>query len=105
VFIKHPPENSMAFFNFTSVVLNEGTTFIFGSWIRVAKGSGGFSSHLADTREPKVPAATQLSDLDEFIDNLDEILLLDLAREIEEQSIFDATSTHAAPGLLGSDPT
>jgi hypothetical protein len=30
VFIKHPPENLMASFNFTSVVLDEGTTFIFG---------------------------------------------------------------------------
>jgi hypothetical protein len=31
VFIEHSPENSMASFNFTSVVLDEGTTFIFGS--------------------------------------------------------------------------
>jgi hypothetical protein len=30
------------------------------------------------------------------------ILLPNLAREIEEHSIFDMTSTHAAPGLLGS---
>jgi hypothetical protein len=32
------------------------------------------------------------------------MLLPDLAREIKEQSVFNATSTHAAPGLLGSDP-
>jgi hypothetical protein len=31
VFIKHPPENLMASFCFTSTVLDEGTTFIFGS--------------------------------------------------------------------------
>jgi hypothetical protein len=31
VFIEHPPANSMAYFNFTSVMLDEGTTFIFGS--------------------------------------------------------------------------
>jgi hypothetical protein len=31
VFIEHPPENSTASFNFTSAVLDEGTTFIFGS--------------------------------------------------------------------------
>jgi hypothetical protein len=31
VFIEHPPENSMASFNFTSAELGEGTTFIFGS--------------------------------------------------------------------------
>jgi hypothetical protein len=43
MFIEHPPENSMASFNFTSVVLDEGTTFIFGSWIYVADGLGGFN--------------------------------------------------------------
>jgi hypothetical protein len=31
-------------------------------------------------------------------------MLPDLAREIEEKSVFNATSTHAAPGLLGSGP-
>jgi hypothetical protein len=31
VFIEHPPENSMASFNFTSVVLDKGKTFIFSS--------------------------------------------------------------------------
>jgi hypothetical protein len=52
VFIEHPLENSMASFDFTSVVLNEGTTFIFGTWICVANSSGGFNSHLAYSREP-----------------------------------------------------
>jgi hypothetical protein len=33
VFIEHPPEKSMASFDFTSTVLDEGTTFIFGFWI------------------------------------------------------------------------
>jgi hypothetical protein len=33
VFIEHPPENSRASFCFTSTVLDEGTSFIFGSWI------------------------------------------------------------------------
>jgi hypothetical protein len=44
VFIEHPPENSMASFNFTDAVLDEGTTFIFGSWICVANGLGGFKA-------------------------------------------------------------
>jgi hypothetical protein len=30
-FVEHPPENSMASFNFTNAMLDEGTTFIFGS--------------------------------------------------------------------------
>jgi hypothetical protein len=103
VLIEHPTENSMASFSFTSNVLDEGTTFIFGSWICVANGSGCFDGHLADSRKPEAPAASRCSNLDEFIDNLDEFLLPDLAGEIERMSVFDATSTHAAPGLLGLD--
>jgi hypothetical protein len=51
-----------------------------------------------------VPATTQRNDLDEFIDNLSEKLIPNLAGEIEEQSVFNATSTHAAPRVIGSDP-
>jgi hypothetical protein len=61
---------------------------------------GGFNSHLADTRKPEISAATQRSDLDEFVGNLDEMLLPNLVGEIEKMSAFDATSTRAAPGLL-----
>jgi hypothetical protein len=31
VLIEDPPENSMASFNFTTAMLDEGTNFIFGS--------------------------------------------------------------------------
>jgi hypothetical protein len=99
VFIKHPPENWMAALSFTSTVLDEGTTFIFGFWICVANDLGGFNSRLVDSRKPEASAPTRSSNLDEFINNLDELLLPDLARQIEKMSIFDATSTHAAPGL------
>jgi hypothetical protein len=58
VFIEHPPENSMVSFNFTSVVLDEGTTFIFGSWICIANGLGGFNSHLVDSRKLETSAST-----------------------------------------------
>jgi hypothetical protein len=44
VFIEYPPENSMASFDFTSAVLDEGTMFIFGSWIYIANSSGGCSN-------------------------------------------------------------
>jgi hypothetical protein len=70
----------MAYFNFTNAVLDEGTTFVFGSWVCVINGSGGFNSHLADTSESEASAATQCSDLDKFVDNLDEMLLPDLMR-------------------------
>jgi hypothetical protein len=58
VFIEHPLENSMASFNFTSTMLDEGTTFIFGSWIYVANSSGGFNGHLANSRKPEAFAAS-----------------------------------------------
>jgi hypothetical protein len=41
----------MISFDFTSVVPNKGTTFIFDSWVCIANGLGGFNGHLADTRE------------------------------------------------------
>jgi hypothetical protein len=84
-------------------VLDEGTTFTFGSWICVANSSGGFNSHLANSREPEASSLTPCSDLDEFIDNLDDLLLPDLALQIEKMSVFDATSTHDALDLVRSD--
>jgi hypothetical protein len=86
VFIEHPPKNLMASFSFTSTMLDESTTFIFGSWICVANGLGGFNGYLADSRKPEAFAASRCSDLNEFVNNLS-----------------DWTSTRAAPGLLGSD--
>jgi len=49
--------NSMASFNFTSIVPDEGTTFVFGSWICVFDGSGGFINQLANSRRPGASAA------------------------------------------------
>jgi hypothetical protein len=64
---------------------------------------GGFNSHLADSRKPEASTSTQSSDLDKFIDNLDELLLPDLVLQIEKMFVFDATSTRDAPELVGSD--
>jgi hypothetical protein len=97
VFIEHPPENSMASFCFISTVLDEATIFIFSSWIYVANSSGSFNSHLADFRKPEVSTPTRCSDLDKFINSLDELLLPDHVGNIETTSVFDATSTRAAP--------
>jgi hypothetical protein len=103
MFVKHPPVNSIASFNFTSVMFDEGTTFIFGSWVCVANSVGSFRWHLVDDMKPEASAAAQCSDLNEFINNLDEMLLSDLTREIEEESAVVATSTRAASELLRSD--
>jgi hypothetical protein len=64
VFIEHPPENSMASFNFTSAVLNEGTTFTF------ADDCGGFNSHLAETKKPTTSAPASCHDIDDHADDL-----------------------------------
>ena len=45
----NPPMNSMATVNSTTM-LEESITFFFGSWICVADGHSGFSSHLANSR-------------------------------------------------------
>jgi hypothetical protein len=93
----------MASFNFTSAVINEGMTFIFDSWICVADCLVGFNSHLANSKEPEGSPSTSSSDLDDFIDNLDDMLLPDLAQQIKKMFVFNATSTYDAPDLLGSD--
>ena len=41
--------DSMATSDFTNTI-EKGTTFIFGSWICVADGSGVFTSHLAKSK-------------------------------------------------------
>jgi hypothetical protein len=64
---------------------------------------GGFNSHRANSKELEATSWTPSSDLDDFIDNLDNMLLPDLAHRIKKMSIFNATSTHDALDLLGSD--
>jgi hypothetical protein len=80
VLIEDPLENSMASFNFTSDVLDEGMTFIFGSWVCVTDGLDGFNNHLANSKELEASSPTRSSDFDYFIDDFDELLLPDLPR-------------------------
>jgi hypothetical protein len=63
---------------------------------------GGFNSHLANSKEPEASSSTSSSNLDDFIDNLDAMLLPDLAQQIEKMSIFNVTSTRDALDLLWS---
>jgi hypothetical protein len=63
----------MASFNFTSDMLDEGTTFTFGSWFCIADGGGGFNSHVAETREPMASAPASCRDIDDLTDDLDKI--------------------------------
>ena len=74
--------------NFSYVVPDEGTTFVFGPWVCIANGSGGFNRHLANPRESEASVASSLGDLDEFVDNHNEVLLPHLARHIDEESVL-----------------
>ena len=94
----------MASFKFTSAILPEGTTFVFGWWVCVTDGVGDFHRHLADDTKLITLAATQRSKLNEFVDDLDKLLLPDLTREIEELSVSDAMSTRAAPPVTSCLP-
>jgi hypothetical protein len=87
----------MASFNFGPVVLNEGTTFIFGSWVCIANGSGGFKSHSTNLMNPKAasPASPNESG---------EVLLPELINEIERLSVCDVASTRSPTTPFGLDP-
>jgi hypothetical protein len=82
--IRDPLENSMALSKFPRPVLPEGTTFVFGSWVCVANGAGGFCRYIVnDTIKLKTLAAR----LDDFVDNLNELPFFDSARETKAESV------------------
>jgi hypothetical protein len=64
----------MASFKFTRAVFPEVTTLVFGSWVCVADGAGDFRRLTIDIMKPKTLAASFHSKLDEFVDNLDDLL-------------------------------
>jgi hypothetical protein len=78
VIIEHPPENSMASFNFTNAVPDEGTMITFGSWVCIANGLGSFSNHLATPRNLEASTSASSCDIDDLADDLSGIQLSDL---------------------------
>ena len=56
----------------------------FGSCVCIANGLGGFNGPLANIGEPEALEVKQKIVLDEFADNLDEMLLPNPTKEIEE---------------------
>jgi hypothetical protein len=67
-----------------------------------ADGAGSFRQFLVDMK-PKTPAAGSHSDLDKFVDNLDDLSILGSATRIEEESASSATSSSAATTFLRLD--
>ena len=72
-------KNLMASFKFDIPAISAGTTFVFGSWVYTADGSGDFSSHFFDTTSMKTLRQEQLGETTSA-----EILLPQLAEEIEK---------------------
>jgi hypothetical protein len=92
----------MASFQFTRSVPSQGTTFVFGSWVCVADGAGSSRRFLVDMK-PKTPAVSFHSDLDKFVDDLDDLSIHGSATRIEEESAFGVTPSSATTTLLGLD--
>ena len=76
----------------------QGATFVFGSWVCIANGSGGFNSHL--TNPPMLKATTSESS-NKFAgsENLGVMLLPDLAKEIEMKLEDNSSSTRTQINL------
>jgi hypothetical protein len=92
----------MASFKFTRSVPSQGTTFVFGSWVCIADGAGNFRRFLVDMR-PKTSATDPRSDLDKFVDGLDNLPIRASATTIEVETAPSSTSSGVAAISLGVD--
>jgi hypothetical protein len=92
----------MASFKFTRSVPSQGTTFVFGSWVCIADGAGNFRQFLINLK-PKTSAADLRSDLDKFVDDLDDLSTHASATKIEMESAPASTSSNVAATSLGLD--
>jgi hypothetical protein len=92
----------MVSFQFTRSVPSQGTTFVFGSWVCIANGAGSFRQFLVDMK-PKTPAADPRSDLDKFVDDLNDLSIHASAARIEVESASGVTSPGVASTFLGLD--
>jgi hypothetical protein len=76
--------------------------FIFGLWVCITDGAGSFHRFIIDMK-PKTLAASFHSDLNEFVDNLEDLSTHGSAMRTKEEFAFDATPSSAATTLLGLD--
>jgi hypothetical protein len=85
----------MATFRFSRSVPSQGTTFVFGSWVCIADGVGDFRRFLVDMK-PKTSTADLHSDLDKFVDDLDNLSTCASTTKIEMESAPRLTSSSVA---------
>ena len=82
----------MATFAFSTMAPPQGVTFVFGSWVCVANGSGGFDSHLANPIKPEAILSESCNAIAGSSDH-GNMLLPDLAKEIEQKLDNRSSST------------
>jgi hypothetical protein len=92
----------MASFKFIRSVPSQGTIFVFGSWVCIADGVGNFRRFLVNMK-PKTPAADSRSDIDKFVDGLDNLPIHAPATTIEVETVPGSTSSSIAATSLGLD--
>jgi hypothetical protein len=80
----------MATFKFSKSVPSQGTTFVFGSWVCIADGVGDFWRFLVDMK-PKTLTADPRSNLEKFIDDLDDPSIHASAAKIKMESAPGST--------------
>ena len=66
-FTYDPLVTSMETINF-NIVLEEGTTFVFGSWVCIANSLNGFNNHVTNPREPKESPPVSINNVNSFND-------------------------------------
>jgi hypothetical protein len=92
----------MASFQFTRLVPSQGTTFVFGSWVCITDGAGSFHQFLIDIKL-KTAATGSHSDLDKFVDDLDDLSIHGSVTRTEEEFASSATSSSVATTFLRFD--
>jgi hypothetical protein len=65
---------------------------------------GDFHRFTINVMKPKTLAASFHSELDEFVDNLDDLSTHGSARKTQEEPVFNVTPSRAATTTQGSDP-
>jgi hypothetical protein len=76
--------------------------FVFGSWVCIADGAANFYRFLINMK-PKTPSAGLRSNLDKFVDDLNDLSIHACAAKIEVESAPGVTSSGAAATSLGLD--
>jgi hypothetical protein len=88
----------MATFSFNTMAPPQGATFVFGSWIYIANGSGGFDSHLTNSPTLKITTSESSNKL-AGSDDHGVALLPDLTKEIETKLEDNSSSTRTQINL------